>query len=278
MRKEYKPTILSDAAERVVEQLKLHVRDMFPTAEPGGHDWQHVDSQMTLWRNVGGSILEEDRFRDALDPFLPCLYIPGHDLDRLPVFEPKSPRALKKSVVGLAGEMLQEAALYNARIDDFNARAELRITSMYDGFLQELGVSEYLRDRVIWLLTAIGGKNKPDDPADLVVCSDLDKAIVGPFYAWRCGAVGAGQRVKHVVKRYLFATPPAEDRHKVIDEKLESWVDDLKWAEDWDPCAGPSPFVIRSAVLHEIADPGFDSLRRIRHDAIAQLRAIGYKI
>lgn len=108
------------------------------------------------------------------------------------------------------------------------------------------------------------------------MCTDIDKAITGHFYAWRCAAVGAGQRVKHVVKNYLFATPPVEERWRVADESLESWVDDLQWAKDWDPCNGSSGFEIRSAVLHEIADPGFRILERIAAEAIEQLRLIGY--
>lgn len=271
---QYKPLTLSPAEQRIVDTLKLHARDMFPTAHPAGHDWQHIDSQMTLWQHVGGSVLKEPQFAEKVDYFVPFLVSACHDVNRLPFAEEKG-RPLKKRTEDLTDKALEEALTHNAAIDAYNKRALLRNLGFCEGFLRRL-VSFDLRARTMAVLEYPGGKNKSDDPPEFIVCNDLDKAITGQFYAWRCAAVGAGQRIKHVVKNYLFATPPAEERWRVVDEGLESWVDDLRWARDWDPCNGKSGFEIRSAVLHEIADPGFRQLERLEAEAIGQLRSIGY--
>ncbi len=276
----YTKILLNEMEARLTSALWLHVRDMFPTAQPGGHDWQHIGSQMELWEHVGGSVMRESQFAYGFDPLLPFLYIPGHDLNRLPIFEDKAPTFFKKKTDGLQGAAFEEAETHNAKLKTFNRRAEERMVAMYDGLLRKLGVSTDLRRRVSELMVEIGGPNKPEDPADLIVCSDLDKCITGPFYAWRCAAVGVGQRVRHVTKRYLIAKPSELGGHLVADEELDSWTDDLEWAfgeKGWDPCtATDQSFVIRSAVLHEIADPGFEQLRRLKAETLAQLELIGY--
>lgn len=251
----YEPLILSLAEYSIITALKLHARDMFPTAQPAGHDWQHIDSQMTLWQHVGGSVLKESQFAGKVNPMVPFIVSLGHDLNRLPVFMPKSKNATDA--------------------DTYNLRARLRMISMYNGFLECI-VPGDLRLEAMAVLTYSGTSNLT--PAAYIVCDDLDKAITGHFYAWRCAAVGAGQRVKlDVTKNYLIANVSGESARLVADEKLESWLDDLECAEDWDPCvAKTQDFIIRSAVLHEIADPGFKILRRIRSETIEQLKAIGY--
>lgn len=271
----YKPLMLTSTEQEILEVLRMHAKDMFPTAKPAGHDWQHIDSQLMLWQTVGGSVLEESQFEGNVEQLVPFLVSVCHDINRLPFFEEKG-RHFERRTEGLTGEELKEAIAHNTAINAFNARARIRNIAFCDGFLRWLGISDFLRYRTTDVLHYQGGKNKPNDSAEFIICNDLDKAITGHFYAWRCAAVGAGQRVKHVVKNYLFATPPAEERWKVPDENLESWVDDLKWAKDWDPCNGPSGFEIRSAVLHEIADPGFRILERVAAEALEQLRLIGY--
>ncbi len=252
---------------------------MFPTAQPGGHDWQHIKSQLDLWLHVGGSIMKE--FAYDFDPFLPMLYIPGHDLNRLPIFEPKHSRTFKKATEGLSGATLENALKYNAEIDAFNERAKGRMVAMYDGLLRKLGAPNNLRVRACELMVEIGGPNKLEDPTDLIVCTDLDKCITGTFYAWRCACVGTSQRVGHIYKRYLIAKPSELGGHLVADEELDSWTDDLEWAfgeKGWDPCtAVDRRFIIRSAVIHEIADPGFEELRALKAQTLAQLELIGYR-
>ena len=275
--RKYKPIVLSDAESRLTERLKAHVRQMFPIAQPGGHDYQHVLSQLDLWLHVGGSVMEE--FDSVFDPFLPALYVPGHDLNRLPIFEDWAPKFFKMETKDLEGEALERAEAHNARLAADNQLVEERMVAMYDGLLRHLKAPDDLRERVLKLMVEIGGPNKPEDPADLIVCVDLDK-IPGPFYAWRCAAVGAGHRIRHRHKRYLIATPPEENRHQVADEELESWIDDLRWAQDWDHATAPYPqkFVIRSEVLREIAAPDFVQLRQLIDDTLAQLKLIGYRL
>ena len=234
----------------------LHAKDMFPTAQPAGHDWQHPHSQTTLWKHVGGTVLEEPQFAGRVDRMVPFLVSLGHDLNRLPIFMPKSKAQPDHEV--------------------YNARAEKRMLGMYTGLIIQVGVPVSLVERAISILT----EEDPTNP-EFIVCADLDKVITGHFYAWRCAAVGAGQRVKlDVTKNYLIAKTGGDSARLVADEKLESWLDDLEWAEDWDPCAAepPQKFVIRSAVLHEIADPGFQILRRTYVETVEQLRMIGYNI
>ncbi|TSC73332.1 MAG: hypothetical protein G01um101470_138 [Parcubacteria group bacterium Gr01-1014_70] len=250
----YKPLVLTEAEQKIVDTLKLHTRDMFPTAKPAGHDWQHLDSQMTLWQHVGGSVMQEPQFIVDVDPMVPFIVAVGHDLNRLPIFMPKSKA--------------------EPDFKEYNDRAKMHLLSFFYGFLCQLGIPIHLRNRAMKVIEGIRYQ-------DMVVCDDLDKAITGYFYAWRCAAVGAGQRVKvDVVKNYLIAKTGGDSARLVADEKLESWLDDLEWAEDWDPCAAepPQKFVIRSAVLHEIADPGFQTLRRTYADTVKQLRMIGYDI
>ncbi len=249
----YKPLLLNSHEREMVDTLTVHAKDMFPTAEPAGHDWQHIESQMKLWAHVGGSVLEEPQFA-GVDRMVPFLVSLGHDLNRLPPFMSKS----------------------KAQPDykEYNARAEQRMLGMYAGFLHTLNIPTIFIRRAMEVLE---GKD-PTNP-EYIICDDLDK-IPGPLYAWRCAAVGAGQRVKHdVVKRYLVAKTGGESARLVADEKLETWLDDLEWAEDWDPCvAKKQDYVIRSAVLHEIADPGFEFLRRIRSETETQLRTMGYEL
>lgn len=252
----YEPLVLTPEEQKIVDTLKLHARDMFPTAHPAGHDWQHIDSQMTLWQTVGGSVLNEPKFAGKVAPMVPFIVAVGHDLNRLPIFMPKS------------------KATTDA--EEYNTRANQRMLGMFEGFLHKLNIST----RLIWHALAVLTRNDSASP-EYVVCDDLDKSITGHFYAWRCAAVGAGQRVKmDVTKNYLIANTSGKSARLVADEKLESWLDDLEWAEDWDPCVAKAPqkFVIRSAVLHEIADPGFETLRRVRIQTVEQLRLIGYNV
>lgn len=251
----YEPLILSLAEYSIITALKLHATDMFPTAKPAGHDWQHIDSQMTLWQHVGGSVLKEPQFAGKVNPMVPFIVSLGHDLNRLPVFMPKSKNATDA--------------------DKYNHRVRLRMISMYNGLLESIVPSE-LRLEAMAVLTYAG--TNALTPAAYIVCDDLDKAITGHFYAWRCAAVGTGQRVKiDVVKKYVITKTTGQSARLVADERLDSWLGDLEWAEDWDPCVSKTQdFVIRSAVLHEIADPGFEILRRIRSETIEQLQAIGY--
>lgn len=145
---QYKSITLSATQQNVVEELRKHVHDMFPTAKPAGHDWQHMDSQLTLWLNTGGSILEEPQFITRVDPFLVCLYIMGHDLNRLPLFEPMS-KSLKKKTEGLSEETLVKALKHNETIDAFNERAESRMTFMYGGLLRKFGIDDRTRGRLM---------------------------------------------------------------------------------------------------------------------------------
>lgn len=272
----YEPLVLTREENFLLAILRDHVRDMFPTAHPAGHDWQHVDSQLMLWKHVGGSVLREEQFVGRVYHFVPFLVSVCHDINRLPFAEEKG-KSFKRELEDLTDRReIEKAVTHNVAVDCFNERARMRNLAFCDGFLRQLGVADILRHRTMGILKYSGGKNKPDDPAEFIICNDLDKAITGHFYAWRCAAVGAGQRVKHVTKNYLFATPPTEERWRVPDENLESWVDNLNWARDWDPCNGQSGFEIRSTVLHEIADPGFRILERIATEAIEQLQLIGY--
>lgn len=274
---QYKPLMLTEQEQKMVDVLKLHARDMFPTAEPAGHDWQHIDSQMMLWKHVGGSILKEPQFEGRMNPVVPFIVSVGHDLNRLPVFMPMS-KFSKKELAGFSGQKLDDALAHNENADVLNNRARMRMISMYDGFLRAV-VEPMLRFEAMAVLTHSDKIN--DLTPAVIVCDDLDKAITGYFYAWRCAAVGANQRVKRdVVKRYLIAKTGSESARLIEDEKLESWLDDLEWAEDWDPCVAKPPreYIIRSTVLHEIADPGFETLRHIRSKTLEQLRVIGYDV
>lgn len=277
----YKPITLSSREREIVDTLKKHVRDMFPTAVQAGHDHQHIESQMMLWETVGGSVLEEKQF-DGVNKMIPFLVAPGHDLNRLPIFEPKHPRSFKKPTKDLEGEARDHALAYNAEIDAFNERAELRALGMYDGFLKRLGiVPDGLRERALAVLEYPDGNSKSRcSQEEFDICADLDK-IPGQIYAWRCACVGTGQRVTHVVKHYLIATPEAEARHIVEDEGLESWADDLWWAAGpggWDDSMGLTQFPVRSQVLKEIYAPWFEQVRRVRNETLEQLRFIGFKV
>ncbi len=220
-----------------------------------------------------------EEFDNAFDPFLPVLYIPGHDLNRLPIFEGWA-RKLKMETKGLAGAALERAEAHNAQLAAENRLVEERMVAMYDGLLRHLKAPNDLRKRVLKLMVEIGGPNKPEDPADLIACGDLDKCIVGAFYAWRCAAVGAGHRVGHVTKRYRIASSEVGG-HLLPDEELTVWTDDLEWAcgaKGWDPCtATDKSFILRSDVLHEIADPDFETLRDLKARTLKQLQRIGYR-
>lgn len=276
---QYKPLVLTPEEQKIVGTLKLHARDMFPTAQPAGHDWQHIDSQMTLWQHVGGSVLEELQFAGKVNPMVPFIVSLGHDLNRLSAFMLTS-KFSKKELVAFSGQKLEEALAHNENADVSNDRARMRMISMYEGFLRVI-VEHELRYEAMAILTYSGNINNLT-PAAYIVCDDLDKAITGHFYAWRCAAVGAGQRVKRdVVKNYLIAKLSSSESARLIaDERLEVWIDDLEWFEDCDPCVAkpPQQFVIRSTILHEIADPGFQILRRVYAETVQQLRTIGYEI
>lgn len=276
---QYEPLVFTEAEQKIVDVLKLHARDMFPTAQPAGHDWQHTDSQTRLWQTVGGSVLKEPRFAEKVDYMVPFFVSLSHDLNRLSVFMPMS-KFSKKELTKFSGQKLDDALAHNENADALNDRARLRMLGMFDGFLRRLDIPPYLRQRVMAVMEYSGGANSPSDPPEYIITDDLDKAITGPIYAWRCACVGAGQLVKRdVVKKYLIAKLSGESERLQADEKLESWLGDLEWAEDWDPCvAKTQDYVIRSAVLHKIADPGFEILRRIRSETIEQLQTIGYNI
>lgn len=277
----YKALRLTPEGRLFVYTLLKHVEDMFPTNGPPGHDWQHAESQIRLWMTIGGSVLEEEQFAGKVDPLVPILVAAGHDLNRLSLFEPIG-RSHKKKTDGLVGEALEQAVAHNAAITAFNERAEERKLCMYGGFLQLF--IPFINGKHIRTTLAVlregGGKNNPNDRPELIVSSDLDKAITGYFYAWRCACVGTGVRVNHVAKNYLIAPICGANKGaKVIDEELGTWRDDLEWAKDWDPCEDPNgPFIIRSKVLHEFADPGFKQLRDMRAGLTEQLRAIGFEI
>jgi hypothetical protein len=249
----YKPLVLNSAERRIVDGLTLHAKDMFPTAQPAGHDWQHIDSQMTLWETVGGSVLEEQQFDGKVEPLVPFIVAVGHDLNRLPIFMPKSKSA--------------------ADYDEYNARTQCRMQYFFSGLLHMLDIPSDIQHRAMKVIKHIL-------TPEYTVCDDLDKAITGAFYAWRCAAVGASQQVKlDVTKHYLIANMSGPSARLMADENLDSWLDDLEWAEDWDPCvAKTKKFVIQSHVLHKFADPGFQMLRKLREDTKEQLRAIGYTI
>jgi hypothetical protein len=125
----YEPLVLTPEERKIVNTLKLHAQDMFPTAEPAGHDWQHIDSQMTLWETVGGSVLNEPQFAGKVEPMVPFIVTVGHDLNRLSVFMPKSKSA--------------------ADFEEYNARAQVRMHYFFDGFLRLLDIPTDLQQRVM---------------------------------------------------------------------------------------------------------------------------------
>lgn len=247
---------LSSEEQRIVDGLYLHARDIYEPHELPGHDWQHIEHQRGLWLAVGDEVAKEKQFR-GIDPFLPLLVFPGHDLNRIRIFDDEDEH----------GKEIAE-------------RGRLRRAAFYDSLLVSLGVSLPMRTTVVLdVLEYHIGKNKPDDPPLAVVCNDCDKAVAGPIYFNRICAVG-------VPKGYVFALPGdgnPELRDKRTDKKLKSVLRDLGFGLEWDPCelgpdGLPSPFVIRSEVIHRYVDEDFQFLRLIRDQAIKQLARLGIEV
>lgn len=247
---------LSTQEQKIVDKLYLHVRDLYNPRELPGHDWQHIEHQRGLWLAIGDNVVKEKQFSDV-DPFMPLLIFPCHDLNRIRMFDDDEEEH------GL------EAAV----------RARLRRECLYDGLMLSAGIRTAQRHIIIEALNYQIGKNKQEDPPLAVVCNDCDKAVAGAIYFNRICAVG-------VPKGYVFALPGDGNpklEAKRTDKRLKSVLRDLAFGLEWDPCelgpdGKPSPFIIRSEVIHRYVDEDFRFLRLIRNRAIEQLARLGIEI
>lgn len=247
---------LSVQEQTIVDKLYAHARDLYNPRELPGHDWQHIEHQRGLWLAVGDKVVEEKQFL-GVDPFLPLLIFPGHDLSRMRIFDDDEE------------EYGREAA----------ERARVRRDYFYNGLLTDLELNHFHRGKIVDTLNYHIGKNQPEDPPLAVVCNDCDKAVAGPIYFDRICAVG-------VPKGYVFALPGdgnPELKDKRTDKKLKSVLRDLAFGLEWDPCelgpnGKPSPFIIRSEVIHRYVDKDFQFLRLIRERAVEQLARLGIEV